>query len=166
MISVRLRIFTLISQACRLEWWASLWRALLQVVLGPDVTIKYGGSIASDLRHRNGFLVVKKGLNIYLSHILIGPRRFDLVKKPLHLSELSTWGKQNVTRWEYRYALGEIVDNLGLRIQFVNGKEIQNWQKGSGPWDVLNDGGNDGWELVTHVKAPLQWEYVLKRPKD
>jgi hypothetical protein len=76
--------------------------------------------------------------------------------------------------WEYaQLRVGTINDNLVVLT--INGM-VQNFaQNPSAPFDVLNEMGQEGWELVNTVAilppspAALTprglWEYTLKRPR-
>ena len=55
------------------------------------------------------------------------------------------------TRWEYLVV--SFHDQNGWRARFVNGHELENWTQGPQLHHVLDQLGEDGWELINVVKA-------------
>ncbi len=55
------------------------------------------------------------------------------------------------TQWEYLVV--SFHDQNGWRARFVNGHELENWPQGPQLHDVLDQLGEDGWELINIVKA-------------
>jgi hypothetical protein len=55
------------------------------------------------------------------------------------------------TRWEY--LIVSFHDQNGWRARFVNGHELENWPQGPQLHHVLDQLGEDGWELINVVKA-------------
>jgi hypothetical protein len=41
----------------------------------------------------------------------------------------------------------------GWHARFINGHELENWQRGPQLHDVLDQLGDDGWELINVVKS-------------
>ena len=55
------------------------------------------------------------------------------------------------TRWEY--LIVSFHEQNGWHARFVNGRELENWQRGPQLHDVLDQLGGDGWELINVVKS-------------
>jgi hypothetical protein len=55
------------------------------------------------------------------------------------------------TQWEYLVV--SFHDQNGWHARFINGHELENWQRGPQLHDVLDQLGDDGWELINIVKA-------------
>ena len=55
------------------------------------------------------------------------------------------------THWEY--LIVSFHEQNGWRARFVNGHELENWPRGPQLHDVLDQLGEDGWELVNVVKS-------------
>ncbi len=55
------------------------------------------------------------------------------------------------TKWEY--LIVSFHDQNGWRARFVNGHELENWPQGPQLHHVLDQLGEDGWELINVVKA-------------
>ncbi len=55
------------------------------------------------------------------------------------------------TSWEY--LIVSFHEQNGWRARFVNGHELENWQRGPQLHDVLDQLGADGWELINVVKS-------------
>jgi hypothetical protein len=55
------------------------------------------------------------------------------------------------TQWEYLVV--SFHDQNGWHARFINGHELENWQRGPQLHDVLDQLGEDGWELINIVKA-------------
>jgi hypothetical protein len=55
------------------------------------------------------------------------------------------------TKWEYLVV--SFHDQNGWRARFVNGHELENWTQGPQLHHVLDQLGEDGWELINIVKA-------------
>ncbi|HTP07706.1 MAG TPA: DUF4177 domain-containing protein [Anaerolineae bacterium] len=58
-------------------------------------------------------------------------------------------GKQ--TQWEYLVV--SFHEQNGWHARFINGHELDNWQHGPQLHDVLDQLGDDGWELINVVKS-------------
>ncbi len=54
-------------------------------------------------------------------------------------------------QWEYLVV--SFHEQNGWHARFINGHELENWQHGPQLHDVLDQLGDDGWELVNIVKA-------------
>ena len=73
------------------------------------------------------------------------------------------------TRWEY--LIVSFHEQNGWHARFVNGRELENWQRGPQLHDVLDQLGGDGWELINVVKSePLygtmdRLQAYFKRPQ-
>ncbi len=55
------------------------------------------------------------------------------------------------TQWEYLVV--SFHEQNGWHARFVNGHELENWQRGPQLHDVLDQLGEDGWELINVVKS-------------
>jgi len=55
------------------------------------------------------------------------------------------------TRWEYLVV--SFHEQNGWHARFINGHELENWQRGPQLHDVLDQLGADGWELINVVKS-------------
>jgi hypothetical protein len=55
------------------------------------------------------------------------------------------------TQWEYLVV--SFHEQNGWHARFINGHELENWQRGPQLHDVLDQLGADGWELVNVVKS-------------
>jgi hypothetical protein len=55
------------------------------------------------------------------------------------------------TRWEYLVV--SFHEQNGWHARFINGHELENWQRGPQLHDVLDQLGEDGWELINVVKS-------------
>jgi len=55
------------------------------------------------------------------------------------------------TGWEY--LIVSFHEQNGWHARFVNGRELENWQRGPQLHDVLDQLGADGWELINVVKS-------------
>jgi hypothetical protein len=55
------------------------------------------------------------------------------------------------TQWEY--LIVSFHEQNGWHARFINGHELENWQRGPQLHDVLDQLGEDGWELVNVVKS-------------
>jgi len=55
------------------------------------------------------------------------------------------------THWEY--LIVSFHEQNGWHARFVNGHELENWQRGPQLHDVLDQLGEDGWELINVVKS-------------
>ena len=53
--------------------------------------------------------------------------------------------------WEY--LIVSFHEQNGWHARFVNGHEMENWQRGPQLHDVLDQLGDDGWELINIVKS-------------
>ncbi|HSQ04686.1 MAG TPA: DUF4177 domain-containing protein [Burkholderiales bacterium] len=53
--------------------------------------------------------------------------------------------------WEY--LIVSFHEQNGWHARFVNGRELENWQRGPQLHDVLDQLGADGWELINVVKS-------------
>jgi len=73
------------------------------------------------------------------------------------------------TSWEY--LIVSFHEQNGWHARFVNGRELENWQRGPQLHDVLDQLGGDGWELINVVKSePLygtmdRLQAFFKRPQ-
>lgn len=54
-------------------------------------------------------------------------------------------------RWEYLVVTFH--EQNGWHARFINGHELDNWQRGPQLHDVLDQLGEDGWELINVVKT-------------
>jgi hypothetical protein len=72
------------------------------------------------------------------------------------------------TQWEYLVV--SFHEQNGWHARFVNGHELENWQRGPQLHDVLDQLGEDSWELINIVKSePLygtmdRLQAFFKRP--
>ena len=57
----------------------------------------------------------------------------------------------NQTQWEY--LIVSFHEQNGWHARFINGHELENWQRGPQLHDVLDQLGEDGWELINVVKS-------------
>ena len=55
------------------------------------------------------------------------------------------------TQWEY--LIVSFHEQNGWHARFINGHELDNWQRGPQLHDVLDQLGEDGWELINIVKS-------------
>ena len=55
------------------------------------------------------------------------------------------------TQWEYLVV--SFHEQNGWHARFINGHELENWQRGPQLHDVLDQLGEDGWELINVVKS-------------
>jgi hypothetical protein len=55
------------------------------------------------------------------------------------------------TQWEYLVV--SFHEQNGWHARFVNGRELGNWPRGPQLHDVLDQLGEDGWELINVVKS-------------
>ena len=55
------------------------------------------------------------------------------------------------TQWEYLVV--SFHEQNGWHARFINGHEMENWQRGPQLHDVLDQLGEDGWELINVVKS-------------
>jgi hypothetical protein len=73
------------------------------------------------------------------------------------------------TSWEY--LIVSFHEQNGWHARCVNGRELENWQRGPQLHDVLDQLGGDGWELINVVKSePLygttdRLQAYFKRPQ-
>ncbi len=73
------------------------------------------------------------------------------------------------TQWEYLVV--SFHEQNGWHARFINGHELDNWQRGPQLHDVLDQLGEDGWELINVVKSePLygtmdRIQAFFKRPQ-
>jgi hypothetical protein len=73
------------------------------------------------------------------------------------------------TRWEYLVV--SFHEQNGWHARFINGHELENWPRGPQLHDVLDQLGEDGWELINVVKSePLygtmdRLQAFFKRPQ-
>ena len=54
-------------------------------------------------------------------------------------------------QWEYLVV--SFHEQNGWHARFINGHELDNWQRGPQLHDVLDQLGDDGWELINVVKS-------------
>ncbi len=54
-------------------------------------------------------------------------------------------------QWEYLVV--SFHEQNGWHARFINGHELENWQRGPQLHDVLDQLGEDGWELINVVKS-------------
>ena len=54
-------------------------------------------------------------------------------------------------QWEYLVV--SFHEQNGWHARFINGHELENWQRGPQLHDVLDQLGEDGWELINIVKS-------------
>ena len=54
-------------------------------------------------------------------------------------------------QWEYLVV--SFHEQNGWHARFINGHELENWQRGPQLHDVLDQLGDDGWELINVVKS-------------
>ncbi len=55
------------------------------------------------------------------------------------------------TQWEYLVV--SFHEQNGWRARFINGHELDNWPRGPQLHDVLDQLGEDGWELINVIKS-------------
>jgi hypothetical protein len=73
------------------------------------------------------------------------------------------------TRWEYLVV--SFHEQNGWHARFINGHELENWPRGPQLHDVLDQLGEDSWELINVVKSePLygtmdRLQAFFKRPQ-
>ena len=73
------------------------------------------------------------------------------------------------TRWEY--LIVSFHEQNGWHARFINGHELENWQRGPQLHDVLDQLGADGWELINVVKSEALYgtmdriQAFFKRPQ-
>ena len=72
-----------------------------------------------------------------------------------------------MNKWEYLFLTAEKI-NKKWQPRFVDGKELENWDKGLNLYEYCNKIGSDGWELVTvnwQAKEDMtHHRFVFKRP--
>ena len=73
------------------------------------------------------------------------------------------------TQWEY--LIVSFHEQNGWHARFINGHELENWQRGPQLHDVLDQLGEDGWELINVVKSEALYgtmdriQAFFKRPQ-
>ena len=73
------------------------------------------------------------------------------------------------TQWEYLVV--SFHEQNGWHARFINGRELDNWQRGPQLHDVLDQLGEDGWELINVVKGEALYgtldriQAFFKRPR-
>jgi len=70
---------------------------------------------------------------------------------PPQVTRASRAAASKQMRWEYLVV--SFHDQNGWRARFVNGHELENWTQGPQLHHVLDQLGEDGWELINVVKA-------------
>ena len=99
------------------------------------------------------------------SHAAVPP-----VAAPMARAERAPRASSNKqTQWEYLVV--SFHEQNGWHARFINGHELENWQRGPQLHDVLDQLGGDGWELINVVKSePLygtmdRLQAFFKRPQ-
>ena len=89
-------------------------------------------------------------------------------------------------KWEYRFIVadwsgGVFYPIVGagpdqLKVKYINGQQLPNWKKGPTPYDYCSQAGDEGWEIISVISAPIFddkgnlhqefYRIVMKRPKD
>ena len=73
------------------------------------------------------------------------------------------------TQWEYLVV--SFHEQNGWHARFINGHELDNWQHGPQLHDVLDQLGEDGWELINVVRSEALYgtmdriQAFFKRPR-
>ncbi len=73
------------------------------------------------------------------------------------------------TQWEYLVV--SFHEQNGWHARFINGHELDNWQRGPQLHDALDQLGEDGWELINVVKSEALYgtmdriQAFFKRPQ-
>jgi hypothetical protein len=70
---------------------------------------------------------------------------------PPQVTRAPRGGASKQAKWEYLVV--SFHDQNGWRARFVNGHELENWPQGPQLHHVLDQLGEDGWELINVVKA-------------
>jgi hypothetical protein len=70
---------------------------------------------------------------------------------PVRLERAPRSNASRQTKWEYLVV--SFHEQNGWHARFVNGHELENWQRGPQLHDVLDQLGEDGWELINVVKS-------------
>jgi hypothetical protein len=52
-------------------------------------------------------------------------------------------------RWQYLYVVADSSKLFQLRVHYVNGSEVKNWEHGPRIHEYFNRWGGEGWELVS-----------------
>jgi hypothetical protein len=74
-----------------------------------------------------------------------------------------------MTRWEYLFVTCDYARD-DWRAQFVNGQEVQDWERGPGIAEWSNQRGAEGWELVAFdattafLIGTAHYRLIFKRP--
>ena len=74
-------------------------------------------------------------------------------------------------KWEYLFVGADWVKDV-WRAHYLNGREIVNWKNGPSLYEIANQLGEEGWELVTTpytggdtYRLTLAGRLFFKRPK-
>ena len=66
-----------------------------------------------------------------------------------------------MVKWEYMSVITCIIDNKH-RAKYVNGQQIQGWEKMPPFGETLNELGEEGWEYIYHETNDENWEYMTR----
>jgi hypothetical protein len=70
---------------------------------------------------------------------------------PPRVERASRASSSKQAQWEYLVV--SFHEQNGWHARFINGHELENWQRGPQLHDVLDQLGDDGWELINVVKS-------------
>src|SRR5512145_2217925 len=70
---------------------------------------------------------------------------------PVRAERATRTSSNKQTQWEYLVV--SFHEQNGWHARFINGHELENWQHGPQLHDVLDQLGDDGWELINVVKS-------------
>ena len=104
---------------------------------------------------RNGFVYSGKEIvGVYSCEMCIF-KRLDLREKGGYMH-----------KWEYLYLVSAINEDGDWIPQRINGKELPDWASGPGMYEVTNELGEQGWELVNIAVSDIAYRSVIKRTKE
>lgn len=69
--------------------------------------------------------------------------------KPIEVPRRSISKKESVPGSHWEYLVVSFQDRRGWRARFVNGEEFDDWESGSLIHELLDQLGDDGWELIS-----------------
>jgi hypothetical protein len=67
-------------------------------------------------------------------------------------------------KWEYLFVKRGDVFVEDWRPKYINGKELDDWQKGPSVIDYCREAGIRGWEIVSFSPSQAGLSLVFKRP--
>ncbi len=97
------------------------------------------------------------------------PAALPTTATPVRLERAPRSNASRQTKWEYLVV--SFHEQNGWHARFINGHELENWQRGPQLHDVLDQLGEDGWELINVVKSEALYgtmdriQAFFKRPQ-